>query len=557
MGFRTDASAGKTAMMFPRWMPSSVNRKTLKFLAAWGFLNFLMTAGFSDLHPHWAAFALPSGEIILLLAVAAAAARSGVWCHPGWHIPAVALLLFLRLFTLADLLAPQFLNRPFNLALDAVFLPDLVRLLYKSVSRGTFFGGVLLLIALVLLLTIAIHKSLAVVIGFLRLPQQRRLFWVLVVLALLVMIGIQHGLHATPPAIQPFGPLQRLAEEIRFVMNLDAYRSDILGNLQQAAHPPGDPSLTVAGLHNTDVYLFLIESYGQTAFAKPGHFEFFEPVLRGMQRDLSAAGFAIASNFVTSPTFGGMSWLAHASAVSGLRIDSPLAHRLLLTSTVRTVVHRFNAAGYRTACAMPGTVRPWPEGSFFGYHRIYTQAAFGYRGPVFDWSPMPDQLAVDVVRRREMTDRRRPLFISFVLGSSHAPFRILPPYLPDWSLLGDGSVFGRLDPITFPVTWSDMTDAGEAYIAALTYVLKVVAGFIENFVRDDALIVIMGDHQPNAQVAGPQASWSVPVHVLSRNPAFLEPLGRHRYSPGLIPSQPPPHDGMERVLTTLLAAGVR
>ncbi len=540
--------------MFLRWIPSAVNRRTLKFLVAWGFLNLLMTTGFAGLPPHWTAFALPSGEIILLLAVAAAAARRGVSRHPGWHVPAIVLLLFLRLFTLADLLAPQFLNRPFNLAMDAAFLPDLVHLLYNSVPRGTFFGGIFLLIALALLLIVAIHGSLAVVTGFMRLPQQRRLFWALAASALLVTIGMQHVSGVAPPNVQPFGSLRRLAEEIRFVLNMDAYRRDILGDLQQAGQPSGDPAATVAGLNNTDVYLFLIESYGRTAFAKPGHFELFEPVLHRVQRDLSAAGFAIASNFVSSPTFGGMSWLAHASAVSGLRIDSPLAYRLLLTSTVRTVVHRFNAAGYRTVCAMPGTVRPWPEGAFFGYHRIYTQPSFGYRGPVFDWSPMPDQLAVDVVRHREMTDRRRPLFISFVLGSSHAPFRTLPPYLQDWSRLDDGSVFGRLAPTTFPVTWSDMSEAEEAYIAALTYGLEVVAGFLENFVRDDALIVIMGDHQPNAQITGPQASWSVPVHILSRNPAFLEPFSRSRYSPGLIPAQPPPHDGMERVLATLLAA---
>ncbi|MFZ0612369.1 MAG: sulfatase-like hydrolase/transferase [Desulfobacterales bacterium] len=529
-----------------------MRRKTFELFAAWGFLNLLMNGGLFGWHSLLAALLLPSGEIILLLAVAAAAARRGLPFHAGTCLPVISFLLFLRLFTLADLLAPRFLNRPFNLALDAVFLPDLLQLLYKSVSPSIFFAVFFLLIALVSLLGIGIHKSLAVAYDFLRFPRQRRLFWGFTTLALVTMAGMQHLSIAAMPPVRAFGSLQRLAEEIRFILNIGAYRRDILGQLQQAGQTSGDPAGAVAELPKNDVYLFLIESYGRTAFTKPGHYELLEPVLQRMQRELSAAGFAIASNFVTSPTFGGMSCLAHASAVSGLRIDSPFAYRLLLTSEVRTVVHRFNAAGYRTVCAMPGTVRPWPEGSFFGYHRIYTQPSFGYRGPAFDWSPMPDQLAVDVVRRREINKRRQPLFISFVLGSSHAPFRILPPYLPDWSCLGDGSVYDGLEPITFPVTWSDMSGAPEAYISALTYDLKVIRGFLENFVHDDALVILMGDHQPNAQVTGPQASWSVPVHVLSRNPALLEPFSRRWYSPGLIPSQPPPHAGMEHVLTDLL-----
>ncbi|MFZ0240124.1 MAG: sulfatase-like hydrolase/transferase [Desulfobacterales bacterium] len=526
-------------------------RKTLELFAAWSFLNVLMNGGLFVWHPFLAALLIPSGEIILLLAVMAAAARWDLPFHPLWHLPAIAFLLLIRLFTLADLLAPHFLNRPFNLALDAVFLPDLVHLLYKSVSPVIFSAGFFLLIVFVFLLCISIHRSLAVAHGFLRIPRQRRLFWGFAALALLVMAGMHHVAGAATPAGRAFGSLQRLAEDIRFILTIDDYRRDFLLEQQQTGQTSGDPVGAISKLNNNDVYLFLIESYGGTAYAKPEHYDLFRPVLQRLQRDLSAAGFAIASNFVTSPTFGGMSWLAHASAVSGLRIDSPLAYRVLLTSTVGTIVHRFNAAGYRTVCVMPGTVRPWPEGSFFGYQRIYTQPVFGYRGPAFDWSPMPDQFAMDVVRRREMTNRRPPLFISFVLGSSHAPFRRLPPYLSDWSRLGDGSVFDALEPITFPLTWSDMSGVPAAYIAALTYSLEVIHGFLENFVHDDALIIIMGDHQPNAQVTGPQASWSVPVHVLSRNPELLEPYSRRRYTPGLIPSQPPPHEGMEHVLTDL------
>ena len=98
-----------------------------------------------------------------------------------------------------------------------------------------------------------------------------------------------------------------------------------------------------------------------------------------------------------------------------------------------------------------------------------------------------------------------------------------------------------------------MTHAAEAYIAALTYDFKVIKAFLEQFVKDDALVILMGDHQPNVQITGTGRPWSVPVHVISRNRAFLEPFRRRQYSPGVFPSQPLPHDRMAHVLTNLIA----
>ncbi|MGW8301378.1 MAG: hypothetical protein ACWGNO_04875, partial [Desulfobacterales bacterium] len=61
-----------------------------------------------------------------------------------------------------------------------------------------------------------------------------------------------------------------------------------------------------------------------------------------------------------------------------------------------------------------------------------------------------------------------------------------------------------------------------------------------------------GDHQPNVQITGPGSSWSVPVHVISRNKDLLGPFKSKGYTPGLIPRQPPPHPGMETFLFGLL-----
>jgi hypothetical protein len=53
-------------------------------------------------------------------------------------------------------------------------------------------------------------------------------------------------------------------------------------------------------------------------------------------------------------------------------------------------------------------------------------------------------------------------------------------------------------------------------------------------------------------ITGADQPWSVPVHIISRNPDFLKPFIRRGYAPGLIPSQPLPHQGIESLLWILL-----
>ncbi|MGW8188418.1 MAG: sulfatase-like hydrolase/transferase, partial [Desulfobacterales bacterium] len=498
---------------------------SVKFFAAWWFLNILINVTVPGLQPFSTALFLPSCEIFVLMAVTAVAVRWGMPFHAAFYIPAIAVVLFLRLFIFADFLVPFYLSRPFNLYIDSFYLPDLIHLLYKSMPPSAFYSGLILLTVLVILLCLGLYESLSVIHGFFRHPHGRRIFWGTAGMLFFVIAGYAHLVNGKTAAGM-FANMQRVAEEIRFILDVGTYRRLIHSEMQQTGSDAVDPTSAIKGLKGSDVYLFFIESYGHTVFENSEHLDLFKPMLRRFAHDLSAAGFAVVSNFVDSPSYGGTSWLAHATAVSGLHIDNQLRYQFLLTSTIRTAIEKFNTAGYRTICVMPGTIGPWPEGTFFGYSQLYTQPAFGYRGPGFGWSAMPDQFVLDFVRRRELENCRRPLFIEIVLGNSHAPFHVLPPFLADWSRIGDGTVYQDLDPLVFPVTWSDMTHAAEAYIAALTYDFKVIQSFVEQFVKGDALIILMGDHQPNVQITGPGRPWSVPVHVISRNRAFLEPFRR-------------------------------
>jgi hypothetical protein len=167
---------------------------------------------------------------------------------------------------------------------------------------------------------------------------------------------------------------------------------------------------------------------------------------------------------------------------------------------------------------------------------------------------MPDQFALHRIHQAEIARRREPLFIRYVLTSTHAPFNRLPAYVEDWSRLGDGSIFQSLEARTFPVNWPDLSQAGEAYLAAVAYELQVLAGFLRCCVDGGALVIVVGDHQPVAHIAGDQAPWLVPVHIISRDDGLLAPFAALGYTPGMRPGGMPPPPGMEEFMGHLFKA---
>jgi hypothetical protein len=72
-------------------------------------------------------------------------------------------------------------------------------------------------------------------------------------------------------------------------------------------------------------------------------------------------------------------------------------------------------------------------------------------------------------------------------------------------------------------------------------------------VPDGALVVILGDHQPPAFVGGAQLPWTVPIHVLSRDPDLLRPFAARLYAPGIEPRRDVPPQDMADLLGMIVA----
>jgi hypothetical protein len=71
-----------------------------------------------------------------------------------------------------------------------------------------------------------------------------------------------------------------------------------------------------------NIYLIFVESYGSVLYQRPDYKVGYELVLQKLQTQLTDGGWSMASTLSESPTWGGGSWLAYSSAMSGLRIET-------------------------------------------------------------------------------------------------------------------------------------------------------------------------------------------------------------------------------------------
>ena len=304
---------------------------------------------------------------------------------------------------------------------------------------------------------------------------------------------------------------------------------------------PGNRLLT--GLRGKDVLVVFVESYGRVAVQDSSISPRIDAALERGAAQLRAAGFSSRSAFLTSPTFGGLSWLAHSTLQSGILVDGQRRYDQLVEDDRLTLTRAFTRAGWRTVGAMPGNRRAWREGAtFYHYDRVYDRRNFGYRGPGFGVAPMPDQYTLLALQRRELAKRDRPpLFAEVDLISSHAPWTRIPRLI-SWDDVGDGSTFDRLpaEESTKASLFGDSERARAAYGHSIEYSLNSIFSFVQRYGDDNLVLVVLGDHQPATVVTGQGASHDVPISVIAHDPKVMDQITGWRWQDGMSPSPQAP-----------------
>ena len=288
------------------------------------------------------------------------------------------------------------------------------------------------------------------------------------------------------------------------------------------------------GLRGKDVLLVFVESYGQMAVQGTS----FSPPIAQLVNDgtqqLQADGFSSRSGWITSSTFGGGSWLAHATLESGTWVNSPDRYSALVASKRLTLPAAFRRAGWRTVADVPSTHGAWPEGkSFYRYEKVWDRDNLGYRGPRFGFSTMPDQYAFQALQKRELVKRNRPpIFAEIDTTSSHEPWTRIPQFI-SWRRLGNGSIFNRLS-----IDRTGLTDTQQGYAKSIQYSLHTLYSFVERYGNKNTVVLVLGDHQPSRVI--PQANHDVPMTIIAHDPKVIRRLSGWGWTDGMLPSPTAP-----------------
>lgn len=435
------------------------------------------------------------------------------------------------------------LGRPFDLVLDWVLLDDAESFLEDAIgpagALGAEIGVVVLVLALLVLVVLAVVRVSDLVVRHRDVAAGGTLVlgtvWMaLAALGLHTAVGLPIASGSTAGQVQDrvhqvragLRDTQEFAEESA----ADAFRDT-----------PPDRLLT--GLRGKDVIFAFVESYGRSAIEDPEMAPEVDAVLADGTRRLRSAGFSSRSAFLTSPTYGGHSWLAHSTFNSGLWISNQQRYRTLTSSDRLTLTSAFRHTGaWRTVGIMPGVTKSWPEGKFYGLDNVYDSRQLGYEGPKFSWTPVPDQFSLAAFERLEHgKPGHRPLMAEVILTSSHNPWAPIPRMI-GWDELGDGSVYDSIkeegkDPTE---VWKDDAQVRTEYRRSIEYSLNSLISYVEKYGDENTVLVFLGDHQPVTTVTGGRLGRDVPVSILARDPAVLDRIAGWGWHDGLEPGPDAP-----------------
>ena len=466
---------------------------------------------------------------VLLLAVGAR--RSGT--VPRWLLSGFAAVwVLLTVGRYADVTAPAIYGREVNIYWDSRHAGAVVAMMAEAVPAWALVGLVAGIVVSAFVAYRGLRWALGCVAAVMCQPSERRALTALASGICLLFAGQQ--ILTSAPTVPGFSvPVtESYAHQASLFMAGFAGTTTI---------PPAQRiDADLSGIAGADVFVVFVESYGAVAYDNATVAGVLDPARARLAADIADSHRQVVSGFVTSPTFGGSSWLAHISLLTGVEVRNEDTNVMVMAQSRDTMVSAFRRQGYRTIATMPGNYHPWPEGAFYGFDEIYNRDRMEYRGPRFGWWPVPDQFTLARFDQLELTepvegDNRKPVFVLMPTISTHAPFGPTAPYQPDLTRLLSAEPYPE-DEVTLALaTQPDLLNLAPSYANAVAYAYASIGGYLKMRADRDLVLIVLGDHQPAAAVSGVGASWDVPMHVIASRPGVLARLVAQGFTEGLSP----------------------
>jgi hypothetical protein len=311
-----------------------------------------------------------------------------------------------------------------------------------------------------------------------------------------------------------------------------------------------------------NVYLLMIEAYGEVLATCPSKTAYHE-LLDRMEARLSAKGYRARSGYSTAPIYGARSWLTMATVQTGIHIDNQPAFRVLegTAAKVPTLTSFFKAHGYHTMMLQPLDAPRFGVSSedLYRRDRAVIRTDLPFRGVPNGLAGVPDQYSLGWFDEHFLSTAPEPRFVFYMAVSTHYPWWPPSPFLRDWH---------RLDGPNGPddvAPWPELPGRAAVgdpvladYLTTVEYEWRVLADFLDARAREDALVIVIGDHQPRLDCPGGSVTYNSPMHVISRDPKLVDLFADVGLTPGLYaePAVRPPlkHEGLYSLLVSKLTS---
>lgn len=323
-----------------------------------------------------------------------------------------------------------------------------------------------------------------------------------------------------------------------------------------------------------NIYLMIVESYGEVVARHPEIEPEFRPFLMRLSDSLQHNGWFSATAYSVSPVEGGFSRLATSSVLTGMSISNEIYYNLLDQFSGPTLVNTLQAQGYHTITLQPN-YRPRVGRSAVNLYHFDTEIYFndlGYQGPHYSWGIVPDQYSLGFTHENFLSQSDQPFFLYFAAVSSHIPWERPPPLVVDWRALNQLSGASTPNPIGHSLRlnakkWQQILDrepepfSPVQYLETLLYDWEVFYHYIRDAAPVNSLFIIMGDHQPPFLNPTPE-EMATPIHIIARDSLVVQKLMDDGFSAGLwrpIEASPPKwhHAGLFPLFMSLVTDSTR
>lgn len=414
------------------------------------------------------------------------------------------------------------------LAKDA--LPVLVE--HLNANATIYIGGLLLLVVGGITIT-GLWHSLILSSTSARFSHRSR--WMLTALMVPTLIGLGlQGDHSAQPSSVLSSFCFKLAGNFRASQNIYQSVQQLSKSVQFSLYDYRNYPL----LKKPDIYLIFVESYGSVLYQRP----FFTPPYRSLLRQLSvrleAADWHMATALSEAPTWGGGSWLSYTSTLFGMHIDQ---HPQYLELREKYQNQRYPSLGatlhdqgyyYVWLSALDENLskEAWEKYiRLLAVDELIRYRDLEYIGARYGWGPSPpDQWSLHWAHEVLKEKVTQPLFFFTITQNSHYPFAPLPSAVRDWRSLNQiGRDAEAVEPHTI-----QLSTLRANYLKAIEYELSVLTEWILSLENENAIVVLIGDHQPPG-VSRRADGYATPLHILSKDAAFIESFLDYGFVSGL------------------------